>query len=49
VGRSVLIVDDIGLITRFKIFVKLLLQGGVHSALVRINDELLERKVAAPV
>jgi hypothetical protein len=23
--------------------------NGVHSALVRINDELLERKVAAPV
>jgi hypothetical protein len=22
---------------------------GVHSALVRINEELLERKVAAPV
>jgi hypothetical protein len=23
--------------------------NGVHSALVRINEELLERKVAAPV
>jgi hypothetical protein len=23
--------------------------AGVHSALVRINEELLERKVAAPV
>jgi hypothetical protein len=23
--------------------------GGVHSALVRVNEELLERKVAAPV
>jgi hypothetical protein len=23
--------------------------NGVHSALVRVNEELLERKVAAPV
>jgi hypothetical protein len=23
--------------------------GGVHSSLVRINEELLERKLAAPV
>jgi hypothetical protein len=23
--------------------------NGIHSALVRINEELLERKVAAPV
>jgi hypothetical protein len=26
-----------------------LIWNGVHSALVRINEELLERKVAAPV
>jgi hypothetical protein len=23
--------------------------NGVHSALVRVNEELLERKVAAPI
>jgi hypothetical protein len=30
-------------------FEKQWLLNGVHSALVRINEELLERKVAAPV
>jgi hypothetical protein len=33
----------------FFILIKSPYTAGVHSALVRVNEELLERKVAAPV
>jgi hypothetical protein len=34
---------------RYLTFVSFTYWNGVHSALVRVNEELLERKVAAPV
>jgi hypothetical protein len=41
------VLDSIPGATRF--YEKQWVWNGVHSALLRVNEELLERKVAAPV
>jgi hypothetical protein len=40
---------ELSLASTYRIFTEISFQNGVHSALVRVNEELLERKVAAPV